>query len=128
VAYNWIVGVGVLLAALAMTFTFAGGSAPAGSSGLRGTVMRGPTKPVCRVNESCEVPARGLVLRFSRGGSVKAEVTTSRSGTYSVKLPAGRYGVTTPRRGPGTGLTPRVVRVPRARMARVDFHLDTGIQ
>jgi hypothetical protein len=80
------------------------------------------------VNDSCEVPARGLVLRFSRGGVVKAKVTTSQSGTYSVRLPAGRYGVTTPRRGPGTGLTPRVVQVPRSRMARVDFHLDTGIQ
>jgi hypothetical protein len=123
-----VVGVRVVLAALAMTFTFAGAAVSGVSSGLRGTVMRGPTKPVCRVNESCEVPARGLVLRFSRGGAVKAEVKTSRSGTYSVRLPAGRYNVTTPRRGPGTGLTPRVVRVPRARVGRVDFHLDTGIQ
>jgi hypothetical protein len=122
------VGVGAVLATLAATFTFAAPAVPGGTSGLHGIVMRGPTKPVCRVNDSCEVPARGLVLRFSRGGAVKAEVKTSRSGTYSVKLPSGRYTVTTPRRGPGTGLMPRIVRVPRARMGRVDFHLDTGIQ
>jgi hypothetical protein len=28
----------------------------------------------------------------------------------------------------GMGLAPRVVRVPRGRIARVDFHLGTGTQ
>jgi hypothetical protein len=36
--------------------------------------------------------------------------------------------VKAPQRRVGTGLTPRVVRVPRGRIARVDFSLDTGIQ
>jgi SAM-dependent methyltransferase len=41
---------------------------------------------------------------------------------------AGSYAVRVPRRRVGTGLSPRVVRVPRGRIARVDFHLDTGLQ
>jgi hypothetical protein len=98
------------------------------ASGLRGVVMRGPTKPVCRETEPCEAPAPGVVLRFARSGIVVARVRTNASGAYRVLLRPGRYTVTTPLRGPGGGLTPRVVRVPSARVARVDFHLDTGIQ
>lgn len=119
---------GVVLTALVFTTALAGAAVSARSSGLRGVVMRGPTKPVCRENDPCEEPARGLVLRFVRDGVVKAEVKTSRTGSYSVTLRPGRYGVKTALRRPGMGLTPRVVRVPKARVARVDFHLDTGIQ
>jgi len=90
--------------------------------------MRGPIKPVCGDNDPCEEPAAGVVLRFSRGGVVVARVTTGRAGGYRVKLRPGRYSVTTRKRRPGMDLTPSVIRVPKGRMARVDFHLDTGIQ
>jgi hypothetical protein len=98
------------------------------ASGLRGVVMRGPTTPVCSETEPCDEPAAGVVLRFVRLGHIVARVRTSAAGTYSVRLRPGRYTVTTPQRGVGTGLTPRAVRVPAGRIARVDFHLDTGIQ
>ena len=102
--------------------------APMSVSGLRGLVMQGPTKPVCRVDEPCDVPAAGILLQFKRHGKVVAEVKTTRAGRYSVTLRAGLYAVQVPRRRVGAGLSPRVVRVPRDRIARVDFHLDTGIQ
>jgi hypothetical protein len=109
--------------------TFAGAAASGHVSGLHGVVMRGPTKPICMENEPCEEPARGLVLRFTRAGSAVARVRTSARGTYSVRLRPGTYAVTTvPRRRVGTGLTPRTVRVPRGRIGRRDFHLDTGLQ
>jgi hypothetical protein len=118
-----------MLAALVVGSGLAGAATPtAVTSGLRGVVMRGPIKPVCGDNDPCEEPAAGVVLRFSRGGVVVARVTTGSKGGYRVKLRPGRYGVTTRVRRPGTDLTPRVVRVPVARVARVDFHLDTGIQ
>jgi hypothetical protein len=117
-----------VLAAAVLTSVFAEAGATARASGLSGIVLRGPTKPVCRENEPCEAPVRGLVLRFVRDGVVKAEVKTSRAGRYAVRLRPGRYAVKTAVRRPGMGLTPRVVRVPRGRIARVDFHLDTGIQ
>jgi hypothetical protein len=89
--------------------------------------MRGPTKPVCRDTEPCEEPAVGVVLQFRRGGNVVAQVKTGRAGRYTVRLRRGSYAVKTPKRGVGKGLTPRTVRVTE-RLARVDFHLDTGIQ
>jgi len=120
---------GVILVALAAPMLSLGGaSATAGVSGLRGLVLRGPSAPVCRTGDSCEKPAPGIVLRFSRAGKVVAEVKTTSTGRYSVRLRPGSYGVKTPGRRVGTGLSPRVVQVPRGRIARVDFHLDTGIQ
>jgi hypothetical protein len=98
------------------------------TSGLRGVVIRGPIKPVCDESDPCEEPAAGIVLRFKRDGVIVARVRTGSAGGYRVKLRPGRYGVTTPTRRPGIGLTPAVVRVPKGRVARVDFHLDTGIQ
>jgi hypothetical protein len=122
--------VGITLAALAFGSALAGAAAPSRlTSGLRGVVMRGPTKPVCDDTEPCEEPAAGVVLRFRRGDVVVARVTTAGAGGYRVRLRPGRYGVTTPStRRPGAALSPRVVRVPTGRIARVDFHIDTGIQ
>ena len=115
------------LVALATPMLSFGAPAATPVSGLRGLVMQGPTAPVCRADDPCDEPARGVVLLFRRGGEVLAEVKTSKAGRYSVRLRAGSYAVTSPRRV-GTGLTPRVARVPRGRIARLDFHLDTGIQ
>jgi hypothetical protein len=99
------------------------------SSGLRGLVTRGPTKPVCMEAEPCEEPAAGIVLQFRRAGRVIAQVKTSSAGVYTVRLRPGTYAVATRWHvGVGKGLTPRVVRVPKGFLARVNFHLDTGIQ
>jgi hypothetical protein len=116
------------LAALVATVTPAGATASSHVAGLRGIVLQGPTKPVCLNDDPCEEPARGVLLQFTRDGKVVAEVKTTSSGAYSVRLRAGRYTVRAPRQRIGTGLTPKVVRVPRGRIARVDFHLDTGRQ
>lgn len=116
------------LVVLASTLTFAGAAVARHISGLRGVVMQGPTMPVCRADDPCEQPARGVLLQFRRSGKVVAEVKTTRTGTYSVTLSPGSYAVTAPRRRVGTGLTPRFVHVPQGQIARVDFHLDTGMQ
>jgi hypothetical protein len=116
------------LAALVPLVAFAGAAGARHASGLRGVVMEGPTKPVCHVDEPCEKPAGGVLLQFKRAGKVVAEAKTTSAGRYSVKLRAGSYAVKAPRRPIGTGLTPWVVRVPRGRIAKVNFHLDTGIQ
>jgi len=116
------------LAALMTAFASSGATAASQVAGLRGVVMQGPTKPVCRSDDQCEEPARGIVLAFMRDGKVVAQVKTTSSGTYSVRLKPGSYTVRVPGRRVGTGLSPRIVRVPRGRIARVDFHLDTGLQ
>ena len=99
-----------------------------GPSGLRGVVMRGPTTPVCRDGESCEAPAKELVLQFKRKGQIKAQVKTSRTGTYLVNLRPGVYAVSSPGLRRIERLKPAEVRVPRGRVGRADLYLDTGIQ
>jgi hypothetical protein len=117
---------GVAPAALILALSFTGFAASgAKQGGLHGIVMKGPM-PVCRT-DSCDVPAKGLVLKFSRNGRVRTQVRTNDKGRYSVTLRPGRYGVTTPHLRPGQELTPHFVSVPRVRSARVDFHLDIGI-
>ena len=115
----------VLALALGLAAPAAGAT---GESGLRGVVLRGPTSPVCRVDEPCEAPAANIVLVFKQAGQVVGRTTTGPRGGYRIGLRPGRYAVTTTRRTIGSGLTPRVVVVPRDRFARVDLHLDTGIQ
>ena len=125
--YSSAVRVAVVgLVALASIFVLTGEARATHVSGLRGTVMVGPT-PVCH-DDPCDEPASGVVLRFTRNSRVVADVTTTRTGRYFVKLPAGSYVVTAPGRRVGKGLTPRVVRVHRGQIAVVDFHLDSGIQ
>lgn len=118
----------VMLAALALSSAAATAAQSAPVSGLRGVVMRGPTKPVCFEGEPCDAPAPGVTLRFSRAGTTVAQVKTGPAGGYFVRLRAGMYTVTMPAARPWTELTPRRVLVPVGRIARVDFHLGTGIQ
>ena len=122
----------LVLALVGLVLGSAGASVatkPPYASGLRGVVMRGPTKPVCLVNESCDAPAANVDLQFRRGGVLVARVKTGVDGGYRVRL---RPGVYTVRAGDvqpiGRRLAPAEVRVPHGRVAHVDFHIDTGIQ
>ena len=118
--------VAVTLAALALAPSLAG-AAPELRSGLRGVVMRGPTKPVCRENELCE-EAVGVALRFSRGGHVVARVETERRRTYFIRL---RPACTESRRryaGSDRRSLPTQRGFLKLASARVNFHIDTGIQ
>jgi hypothetical protein len=122
--------VAITLAALAVAAAGAGGAlSTRPPSGLHGTVMRGPTKPICEEGETCEAPAVGVVLQFRYAGRVVAQTKTGAGGAYTVRLKPATYVVTTPPpRRVGSGLTPNRVKVLPGRLVRVDFHLDTGIQ
>jgi hypothetical protein len=104
----------------------AGGSAT--HSGLRGLATLSPTRPVCLEEQPCTKPAAGVVLAFRRIGRPVVRVTTRGDGSYRVALRPGTYTVVAPRYRVGSGVTPRTVRVPRGRVARVDLEIDTGIQ
>jgi hypothetical protein len=97
-------------------------------SGLHGTVLRGPTTPVCRVGVPCSAPAAGTKLRFVQHGHVVARVRVHRNGRYSVRLAPGLYTVRfTPHARIGRGIRPHRVRV-FAEPRRLDFFIDTGIR
>ena len=118
-------------AGLALLATLVFGSASAGggtATGLRGKVMRGPTQPVCRVNDPCEEPARGVRLVFYRSGKAVARATTNQKGWYRVTLRPGRYTVGTQNPRVSKNLTPKTATVPTSTVRRVDFDIDTGLR
>ena len=115
--------------ALLVALAFGCGSAGGGTTtGLRGKVMRGPTQPVCRVNEPCEEPARGVRLVFSRAGKVVARATTNQKGWYRVTLRAGRYAVSTANPRVAKNFSPKSATVPKSGVKRQDFDIDTGLR
>jgi hypothetical protein len=98
-------------------------------SGLHGIVMRGPTRPVCKAGVTCNAPAVGAVLVFSRAGHTAVRVRTGAGGRYSVHLTPGYYTVqVSPVPRIGFGIRPTHVHVTRNVDARLDFSIDTGIR
>jgi hypothetical protein len=117
--------------ALAVLGTLAFGSGSAvgeTATGLRGKVMRGPTQPVCRVDEPCEEPARGVRLVFYRSGKVVARAKTNEKGWYRVTLRAGSYTVSTMNPQVARRFTPKSATVPKSGVRRQDFDIDTGLR
>ena len=104
------------------------GAAAAAPSGIRGTVIKSPTKPVCEEGVPCSAPAAGVALAFFRGGTRVATATTSGFGTYRVVLRPGTYVVRSPRKLIFGTLAPRTVRVVAGRFTVANFEIDTGIR
>ena len=94
---------------------------------LHGTVMRGPTTPVCRIGTPCTAPAKHITLLLTRNGATRTTMTDER-GRYRVRLTAGVYSVRTNQRPFGTVPQPSRVRVRGGIDARVNFSIDTGIR
>jgi hypothetical protein len=97
-------------------------------AGLYGSVVRGPTMPVCRVDVPCDEPAANVTLLFSRKGTT-TRVRTDARGRYRVRLrPGAYYSVRTTGRGLGSFVKPARVRVPLRGFARANLYIDTGIR
>jgi hypothetical protein len=98
-------------------------------SGLHGTVMRGPTTPVCRAGVPCSAPAAGAELLFLRHHHVAARVRVRKNGTYAVRLAPGVYTVVVrPWPRIGTGIHPHRIRVLAGPPRELNFWIDTGIR
>jgi hypothetical protein len=97
---------------------------PTGGNGaLEGTVFGAPATPTCAEGQACSRPAPGVTLRFSKGGSVAARVTTRDDGTYKVALAAGRYFVMA-----AQPVRPQHVTIADGSVRHVDFTFDTKIR
>jgi len=120
----------VIALVLAFLALLAGSLAAAAAtpSGIRGTLIKSPTSPVCREGVPCSAPAAGFVLVFVRAGVRVATATTSKAGTYRVVLRPGAYVVRSPRTPALGSLTPRAVRVRAGRFTVANFEIDTGIR
>src|SRR3954447_6032721 len=113
----------VLAAATAATACGGGSSATATRAGLRGTVIRGPTAPVCRTGQSCSKPAAKALLLLTRSGRPALRIRTDAHGRYRASLEPGTYRVAIPRRE-GVAIAPRSAIVTVGRTRRVDFRID----
>jgi hypothetical protein len=94
---------------------------------LHGTVMRGPTAPVCKVGTPCTAPAKHVALHFTRHGKTHTTTTDAR-GRYRLSLRAGVYSVTTDQRPFGLRPRPASVTVRAGLDKRMNFKIDTGIR
>jgi hypothetical protein len=105
--------------------TSAGTSTP----NVRGKVTRGPVLPVCMEGRSCDAPAPGIVLVFSRAGQEVKRLRTGVGGRFAVQLEPGSYQVRALRRPlVGGGITPARFRVQAGATVSLRLHLDTGIR
>ena len=96
-------------------------------SGLQGTVMKGPTMPVCRVGQPCSAAAQ-VTLVFRRAGRTY-RTHSSADGRYRITLAPGYYTVSTVERiGIIPNIRPAAVHVRTAHVDRLDFSIDTGIR
>ena len=108
---------------------------PAGSAtanGLHGVVKKGPTRPVCKVGESCDAPVQ-VTLRFTRtttAGTTRLYTVRSKTtGSYRVALPPGYYTVTTKEKiGIDRNIRPRRLHVRKGHWDTINFFIDTGIR
>ena len=116
----------VIAAALALMPI--GGPTAATGSGLYGTVMKGPVRPVCSVDEPCDAPAQ-LTLVFSQGTKVLARVKSTGKGRYRIALTPGFYDVRATKK---VGLTklpkPHAVHVRAGHWDKINLYFDTGIR
>jgi hypothetical protein len=120
-----VVALAVASSALVVGLACVGATTP---SGIRGTVIRGPTSPVCREGVPCTAPAAGVALVFVRKGVVVRRVTTAGNGSFRVALAPGTYVVRTARTFPIGGMSARSVKVRQARFTVVKLSIDTGIR
>jgi hypothetical protein len=98
-------------------------------TGLEGTVRRGPTQPVCRVDQPCDEPfAANFEVR--RDDAVVAHFTSGMDGHFSVRLSPGRYTVVPDAGAPvmNPAAQAREVVVGSDGLTHVELEFDTGIR
>ena len=118
----------VMVAAMSIFVSAASGTSTVEKNGIRGTVIKSPTSPVCVEGSPCSAPAVGIVLIALRKGVRVARTTTSEAGTYRFVLRPGTYVVRSSRTSMFGTIAPRTVRVVAGRFAVANFEIDTGVR
>ena len=99
------------------------------TTGLAGTVYRGPVAPVCAFDQPCEAPFRaGFAVQ--RGTTRVAAFQSDERGHYEVRVPPGSYVVVPDADAPI--ILPKSqlkdVTVGATGLTMTDLHFDTGIR
>jgi hypothetical protein len=107
------------------------GASSSGDSGIRGTVLLGPTCPVETLESPCrDRPLADVEIRVLRGDDVVATVRSDGEGRFAVALDPGRYEVraVVEEGGPGMSAKPVDVLVTNGVFNEVNVPVDSGIR
>ena len=128
----------VLTVALVMTVLFAcdpGGGAtptPAAPSGIRGTVLLGPTCPgpddPNATGAPCVTPYSAQLAFLNSEGVVVARVTSGADGRFQLDLPAGDHTVAPQNGDPVPTAPSQPVSVEPGKYTEIQINYDTGIR
>lgn len=98
------------------------------STGLEGTVFRGPIQPVCQTGTSCDAPF-SAGFQVLQGGRSVAQFHSDSAGHYKVPLPPGQYTVIADSGAPVFPQgQPQDATVGATGFTSLDLHFDTGIR
>ncbi len=121
-----------ILRVVALTCSLAGCGSPTAPSdtGLAGTVVRGPIRPVCEVDVSCGDAPFSASFTVQQGTRVVASFRSDTQGHFESRLPPGNYLVVP---GPDAPImSPRSqakeVEVASTGLTTVLLQFDTGIR
>ena len=120
----------VVLGAVVVAVACASSTAPSPTTGLTGTVTRGPVTPVCRVDVPCDAPFSAS-FSVQQNGRQVAQFRSDQNGQFTVFLSPGSYTVV-----PGTDApiispaqqTKSVTVVANGQLTVVQLSFDTGIR
>jgi hypothetical protein len=107
------------------------GPSSSDDSGIRGTVLLGPTCPVETAESPCpDRPLADVEIRVLRGSDVVATVRSDGEGRFAVALDPGRYEVqaVVEEGGPGMSAKPVDVVVTSGVFNDVNVPVDSGIR
>ena len=113
------------LLALAL-FLAACGGVQAPDSGIRGTILAGPTCPVQRIDSPCADRPISLTVEVVSGSTVAATFTSDSGGRFSVAVAPGTYTLRSKSGLPFLRAT--TVRVSSGEFTELELHADTGIR
>jgi hypothetical protein len=98
------------------------------STGLEGTMRRGPTRPVCQVDQPCTAPFKSG-FKVLRGDQIVARFQSDSEGHFMIHLPPGTYAVSPDESAPLlTRADAHEVTVGPSGLTHVDLEFDTGIR
>lgn len=106
-------------------------SSPSGDSGVRGTVLLGPTCPVVTMESPCpDLPLADAEVQVLQGGDVVATVRSDGDGRFTVALDPGDYVLQAivEEGGPGMSAKPVDVTVTSGAFVDVIVPMDSGIR
>jgi len=106
-------------------------SSPSGDSGVRGTVLLGPTCPVETMESPCpDRPLPDVQVQVLQGGDVLTTIRSDGDGRFTVALEPGDYVLqaVVQEGGPGMSAKPVDVTVTSGAFVEVTVPVDSGIR